>query len=273
MYKNVSVEEARKILNDLKVYNLPVKDVEDKLIPGYRVIRRTKDNSPVKILTNKFFITQHIDIFNQTINQLDNYGLNYDIKSIVTNESGRRHSVNITFTFPEIAFDIDGSTTLATFELINANDGNQSISRVFGAYRLKCSNGMFIGETLFEEKRKHYGEGYELEPIDEALDELHNNFNNFGKMIEKSRDIKITKAIQQKLISAGFPRLMVERLPNMANKYISVYHEDIKEWDKLWAAYQALTNWISNVAIEKNLQRAAKLQLDLYSIIQSEINK
>ena len=271
MYKDLEIPEAREILENLKVYTLGVKDLKDVIIPGYNVIRRQADDSEVKILTKKYFISQHVDMFDQTVRQLEDYGLNFEVKSIGVNNSGKRHGVNVTFLFPEMVFDIDGSMTNATLELINSNDGNQNLIRVFGAYRVRCSNGMVIGETLLEEKRKHYGEGYELEPINEALDELGSQFKNFGTMIEKSRDVKMNKNIQRALIRIGFPRLMVERLPKMTEKYLSVQQEGIKDWDKLWSVYQALTNWISNVTVGRNLQRAAKLQLGLYDLMKKEI--
>jgi len=271
MYKDLTINEARKILEGLKVYTLGVKDTKDVMIPGYKVIRRQADDSEVKILTNKYFISQHIDMFDQTVKQLDDYGLNYEVKSIGVNDKGCRHGVDVTFLFPELSFDIDGSMTNATLELINSNDGNQNIIRVFGAYRMRCSNGMVIGETLLEEKRKHYGDGYELEPINEALDELQGQFTDFSKMIEMSRNVKIDKRIERALIRIGFPRLMVERLPTMTEKYLSVQEEDIKDWTQLWSVYQALTNWISNVTVGRNLQRAAKLQLGLYDLMKNEV--
>jgi len=270
MYKNLKIEEARKILNDLKVFTMQAKDDLGPL-DGYASFRRERDNSLIKILTDTYFLFQHIDAFDQTVQQLDDYGVNYEIQSLGVNDVGRRHGMVTTFSFPELKFDIDGSLTTATMELINSNDGNQSIMRVFGAYRMKCSNGMFIGETLFKEKRKHYGNHYELEPIAEALDNLKPNFEDFGRMIEQSRKIRIDKSIEKLLINAGFPRLMIERLPTMTEKYLSVQQEDIKDWKNLWSVYQALTNWISNVVVDRNLQRAADLQLGLYDIVKNAV--
>jgi len=274
MYK---VETVREMLNELHVFEKSIWDVttqETEVIDGYKAIRLNRSNELVRIVSPNYNIIQHIDAFDATIKDLDELDLDYIIKQVYINDfetrnGKRRNSIQITFEFPELKFNVDGSDVNATLELFNSNDTSLMFTRKFGAYRQRCANIMCMGKSLFYEQFKHVGKK-SFSNMAEAIQGLDSYLKDFGKVIQKTMEVTMDEKIVRGLIELGFPRTLVENLDVASDKYKGLVGEDASP-EQLWGVYQILTNWISNVVMVKNIERADKLGEKLYRFIKLKV--
>jgi hypothetical protein len=268
---NPTIQEVKTKLEQMRAEKVPVYS-ENTEIPGYELIRTVNEKRPIRILSKKYHIEQHDAAFDRVVDKLEKSHLNYNIQSFKTNESNGRNSMQVTFGFPEISWDVDGSETMATFDIINSTDGLTKYSELFGLYRLVCSNGMVIGETIYRQIKKHSKNFiFNLDDFEGFYDTLLET-KKFGELFEKSQEVKITKKFMQMLIKAGFSSRLVLNLPEAYEKYQTMYRETIKDYTKLWAYWAVLTNWLSNKVAKTDIKRANLLNQSLTRLMISELS-
>jgi hypothetical protein len=271
-------DEVVEILENLRVFESPIWNLngsESEVIGGHKAIRMKRDNSLVRIVSPNYHIIQHIDAFNQTIDDLDKLQLKYDIRNLVINDydrsNNKRHnSIQTTFGFPDLNFNVDGGQVNATLELFNSNDATLMFTRKFGAFRQTCRNSMCIGGELFYECFKHVGK---KDPVSmaKAIEKLPDFLKIFGEVIEKTMTVRIDNVITRELIELGFPSRLIDNLEVASEKYQKLVDEAASS-DVLWGVYQILTNWISNVVAKTNIERADRLGKNLYRFIRMKIS-
>lgn len=265
--------EVIEILKNLKVYEKPVLDSNGSdtvVIDGYKSIRLERNDDLVRIVSSEYNTVQHIDAFSQTVADLEKLNVNYIIRQMTINDisalNNKRHNAfHVTFEFPELSFDIDGSKINATLELMNSNDTSLMFTRKFGAYRSSGSCNMSTGKQLFHERFKHVGEN-SFGNMAEAIEKLPDFLRIFGKVIAKTMLVRTDNIITRGLIELGFPPRLIENLDIASEKYNGLIVEKASP-DLLWGTYKILTNWLSNVIAPKNIKRADNLGDALYRFI------
>ena len=267
-----NVNEVRDSLEKLRVEKSPLCDNLGKVVKGFNVIRTVNEKRHVKIFSGKYPVYQHIDAFNNVVDKLEQSHLNYNIENFKVNEKQGRNSVHVTFGFPEIAWDVDGSKTIATFEQINSVDGLMKYTELFGLYRLVCSNGVIIGKTVYQQKQK------KTKNFLDRLDDFDSFYNallaakEFGKLFEKSQQVKVTKKFTDLLIKSGFSSRVINNLPEFFLKYSDEYKETIKDYTKLWAYWAILTNYLTHKVAVTDIKRAAVMNQRLTSLMINELS-
>jgi len=272
-----SVEAVREILSNLSVYEKSVWDKnvdETNVIEGYKAIRLNRDDKLIRLVSPDYNVIQHIDAFEATIKDLDELDLEYIIKQVYVNDfetrnGKRRNSIQVTFEFPELKFNVDGSDVNATLEIFNSNDTSLMFTRKFGAFRQACQNIMCMGKGLFYERFKHVGTN-DLGNMAEAIKDLPNYLKDFGKLVEQTMTVTVDDKLKRGLVDLGFPKRLIDNLDVAADKYKGLVGEDASP-EKLWGVYQVLTNWISNVVMKTNIERADRLGVLLYRFIQLQV--
>ena len=273
------INEARqKLIDETTVYEVPIFDHIGKYqldrnagkIPGFKLIKRSCNDEPITVVSEKYKVFQNIEAFNSAITDLNNLGLNYELKNLTLNTGIRHNSMRTTFTFPEITFDVDGGDTVATMDIFNSTDGSLAFTEHFGAYRIICSNGLIVGKELFSQKRRHT-KYFERIMISEEIDNILSKFNDLKELIEKSQAKRATDEFTKSLIKTGFPARVIMNLPETFIKYAEMYNETIKDYTKVWAYYAVLTNWITNVVAKRNLTRAFILNQGLMNSIRNDL--
>src|SRR6056297_2433263 len=159
----VDLKQIEQTLNNLKVETEPVYNDRFKQIDNYQLIRRTTDDQELAIVSDKYQVYQHYNAYYNTIDKLNKLGLNFELKSLKTNIDNRHNRIHVTWSFPEISFDIDGSKTTATLELLNSTDGTMGFHEFLGLYRVRCKNGLIIGDDIFKSYRRHYGDNFQAD--------------------------------------------------------------------------------------------------------------
>ena len=263
---DLRIKATKEMLQTNQVCTERVFNVFGEEIEGYKLIT-TDDYKPIRIMSSKYQVLQHIDAFDDTVYSLNKIGIPYDIRKIETN-MGRRghHSIHITFGFPDITLNVDGSDIIATLDLFNGCDGIVRFARIFGAFRLLCSNGMMIGRKLFMERHKHTA-GFEMQNLEKGIIKEKDNFYKLGEFLQTLQTIKINENIKKSIIKAGFPKKVIDDIDQMYLQYDEFYKEETQFPDTLWAMYQVLTNWMSNVVMAKNIYRGLILQKELNKVI------
>lgn len=255
----MNYSEVKSKLNEMKVYSTPVFMSDGNKIPGYQVIKRVSNQEPVKILSEKYSIYQHINAFDNVVSKLEKTGLNYEIKNLITNETQGRNTIQVSFGFPEIAWDVDGSKTTATLELINSTDGSTKYSELFGMFRLVCSNGVVIGKELYRNQHKHSKFFFDYLESAEDFYAALDQYEELSKVIDKSRNVKASKRFMAMLIDAGFPMRLIKNLPEAYEKYKELNQETIQDYRTKWAYWAVLTNWLTHSVAATNIKRSIQL--------------
>ena len=268
----VDLKQIDQSLEDLKVREEPVLDKQFRQIPNYKLIRRISDNQEIAIVSDNYQTYQHRNAYYNTIDKLNKLGLNFELKSFKTNIDNRHNRIHVTWSFPEISFDIDGSKTTATLELLNSTDGTMGYHEFLGLYRVRCQNGLIIGDDIFKSYRRHYGDNFnrDIDNIDQfraALD----SYDQIKEAVECSRTVKASKEFVQKLIDAGFPaKVVVDNFINNFYQYVYNYDELIKDYRSVYAYYALLTNWLSHKVAKTNFRREVRLSKKLSQLMLNE---
>lgn len=261
--------EVVKNLNDLTVHPVPV-IVNNKTVENYKAICMDNTNQVVQIVSDRYKIFQHIEAFDRTVEELDELGVNWEINNLKINNERGRNAINITFNLPDLTFDIDGSDTIATYEMFNSTDTSCAFTRLFGAFRLICKNGLVIGKKFFGSKRKHSGR-FELGEPKDTMYNLNENIDELQMVLKQAQNKKITDDFLKTVASLGFPKRILDNLPEVFVNYATLNQERINDYTSVWALYAVLTNYLSNVVAKTNLRRYMDMQRTLYNTVQRHV--
>ncbi len=256
-------------LTTLDVQEEPVLTEDYNQIPGYKLIRRLSDDCKLAIVSNKYQVYQHLDAFYNACDKINNLGLNAELKRIKINADQRHNAVHITWTFPEISFDIDGSPTEASFEMLNSTDGLMGYREFLGLYRMRCDNGLVIGDDIFKSYRRHYGDSFQadIDNIDKFYAAL-DNYDRLKTAIAASREVKASREFINRLIKIGFPaKLVMKEFANRFFRYVDNYNEFLRNYNTIWAYYAVLTHWLSHRVARRNIRREVSLSRKLSNLI------
>lgn len=269
----IDLNTIQTALADLRVKEEPVLDEQFRQIPNYKLIRRVKDDQEIAIVSDRYQVYQHENAYYDTIDKINKLGLNAELKTFKVNCDKRHNAIHVTWVFPEIGFNIDGSKTTASLELLNSTDGLMGYHEFLGIYRVRCQNGLIVGEDIFKSYRKHFGNNFNkdidnIEQFKVALD----SYDKLKEAIAKSRTVKASKTFLGKLIDSGFPaKLVVDNFINKYYQYVYKYDELITDYKSIYAYYALLSNWLSHQVAKTNFRREVRLSKKLSNLMLNEI--
>lgn len=267
------IPQTRAHLKDLAVITEPVYDRHKTNLENYKLLRfaNIKKQEPIRIMSNKYTLVQHLDVFNDAVDILNDIGIDFDITRFDKNTGSGHNSIHITFNFPDIKIKTsEGNIICASLELFNGCDGLVSFSRMFGAFRYICSNGMILGKKFFAEKKKHTA-NFEMDNLLKQLTTANSKFYELEGLINNMKNYNMNKKIKQRLLKTGFPKKVLQNYNEVYSKYSNMYPEQFELSDSnLWVIYNTLTNWISNQVMKKSIYRGSRLQKKLFSIVTND---
>ncbi len=263
-------EHAMELLKATEVYSEPVESIRG-ISKRYKHIIRKYDNQEIAILGKDYQIFQNTDALNKVTNSLDEVGIRHNIRNITTNMTDKKNRCKITLELPDLIFDVDGSPTIGTVEILNAQDGSMRFTNMLGAFRLVCLNGVIIGTPIFNQTQKHT-KNFAPIRLSDAIYQYADEFDNFKIMIEKSQEKKVSEEFIKMLIKSGLPARVINNLPKLFEKYIYMNQEIITNYQTIWAYYAVLTNWITHEVAKKDIKRAVIMNNILINNINKEIN-
>lgn len=92
--------------------------------------------------------------------------------------------------------DIEIAGTFPEIVLINSHDRTSSYQLMLGFFRLVCSNGMIVGDTIAKVKTRHSGHGDLRQDVIDASYEISNEVPQTMELIENWRDKPLTPEMQ-----------------------------------------------------------------------------
>lgn len=125
---------------------------------------------PVGVVSKDYTLVQHTSIFDQAVTALEQQRIPMDEAEcrLTLTQYGERMSLRIRFPSSfEIEFG-DGHPMTLRLECFNSVDGSTRFHAHVGWFRLVCSNGLVIGVTSANLRRRHSGE-IELEDLQRVL--------------------------------------------------------------------------------------------------------
>jgi len=152
----------------------------DKTDILYDVVYREDDGSQISVVSRDYQLVPHEDAINFIARSLKELNIANEVNDIQLSNNGARMFYKITF--PDYRFNaaedvvntaIDGDKNkdelVPTITLVNSNDRSLPFALKYGAFRFVCSNGMYIGKVVQDEKIIHKYDNVNLELMQKTL--------------------------------------------------------------------------------------------------------
>ncbi len=152
----------------------------DKTDIMHDVVYREDDGSQISIVSRDYQLVPHEDAINFIAQSLKNLNIKNEVSSIQLSNNGARLFYKITF--PDYKFNaaedisntaIDGDENkdelVPTITLVNSYDRSLPFALKYGAFRFVCSNGMYIGKMVQDEKIIHKYNNVNLDLMQKRL--------------------------------------------------------------------------------------------------------
>lgn len=129
----------------------------------------------------------------------------------------------------------------------NSYDGSCRFSVIMGAFRLLCSNGLVIGDTMVESKAKHTS-GLNIDKVRRELQEAIDTFIQQGQIWTVWKDTPCPNAIAENVIGA---------IPHVSDKskevIMSYFTRDAaNDGNTIWTLYNAMTYWSTHAGVKES---------------------
>ena len=181
--------------------------------------KSTERSIPVGIVSNKYTLVQHRDIGDRCVEGMKLAGIStISIRSEVgLSELGEWMNLRLYFPDSYSFMGDDGHNLDLRLECFNSVEGSTRLTILLGWYRLVCSNGMIIGETLAEISDIHNSQ------LD--LDEVFHAVRNGITRVQKDRQ-RLTHMQRQSLSEGEMIKWINGTLSNSWGKIAAcrVYH-------------------------------------------------
>jgi hypothetical protein len=261
------------------------KEFNDPSYNAYNVIKRTgniidkdkkgnyipPDNKVITIVSNRYHLTQHEDVFNNVIDVLDENNIDFSIRKLYIDQRPGKNRIYGNLILNDVKVNIDGSDISPTIDVFNSTDGSMPAGILFGAYRFKCENGMMTGVTFDMQKMIHTPSIIQKLNFGETYEKVLQEFDELTKSIEMMKEIKFNDIMLETLKAFGFNKAFIKNYPIIVEKYLLNNDESISK-DTLWSLYSTATNYISNYLMLKNYSAAINSQKKLKSFIDKQLS-
>lgn len=269
--KPLNVEDVRNELHKYTVHEKPI-FVNGKNEEDWKAIAFDNNDEVISIVSQKYKIFQHTEALDRALVELKELNVNYNIIKTNYNIGDHRNTMKLTFALPDMVFDVDGSDVVATYDIVNSTDLTCCFSRIFGAYRIICSNGMVVGVKLYSSSNKHVGQ-FIFQDKKEIVKDMEKGFEEFKMMLDNARNVKANDDFLKSIANLGFPQKIIDNLPEFYLKYADANNEDILDYNNVWAIYAVLTNYLSNVVAKTNIRRYYDMQRSLYNKVSKMVRR
>jgi len=202
------------------------------------------------VVSPQYKIVQHGEAIDAVHTAFDELGLKTDVKLTEMNDGAR---IQMQILFPEFVTDIDRKGDHIQMQALidNSYNGTTGLRGAFGAFRLVCMNGMFVGDKVSSFYHKHTS----------GLD-LYRLTQQMGKCISHYQD-KFTTDLQSMLLKSLTPTESLALIDSIikrkmiAAKYLEIAKniiqyggsfdiKNIHDVSNIWKFYQVLTETITH---------------------------
>jgi len=217
------------------------------------------DNKVINILSDRYSLVQHEDLFKNVFDVLNDNSIEYDISKVYVDQRPGSNKIYGVLTLNGVSVDIDGSPVSPSIDVFNSTDGTLAAGILFGAYRFKCGNGMLIGESYGLEKVIHTPSAIKRLQFEKLFESAMQQFKDLNESIERMQFIKLETSHMETLKRLGFNSMFIKHYDHILEKYMIDKREDVKK-DTLWGLYATATNYISNHIMRKSIREAIAQQ-------------
>ncbi len=155
-------------------------------------VRDDEDFIPVGVVSKEYTLVQHTAIFDIAVQALKAANIEPDVvkAELRITEYGERMELSIYLPKQYNIDPGDGHEMALRIECLNSVDGSTRFRALMGWFRFVCSNGLIVGVTRSDVRRRHVGSsplGQVGEVLSRGMDEVDNERKNFTEW----REIKI----------------------------------------------------------------------------------
>jgi len=235
-------------------------------VKGYKALKNAKTDEVFSVVTDRYNLIPYeasLSLTEDALRQHPEFGTPEREIHLLGDPHGSK--VRIHYTFPEIPFDIgSGDIVHPTLDIHSSYDTGWSWWMTGGAYRLVCSNGMYVGRKVCFYKHKHT-HGLTFEVISRRLHGALERFSNeFGiwkgwadRILQPSEYEHVMKGMTA---SGGMGKKAVEALEDEVEAGSGIRINDPRcRTMTMWLFFNVLTQYITHRV--KSAQRQADLQL------------
>lgn len=222
-----------------------------KLAQGYKAIIDSNTGKVFSIASKDYKVISHekaIEQIESIIAKTPHLG-GYHIRVNFYNAGGR---MRCTFTFPGISAEIvKGDLVKLQLHLLNSYDLAWSFTVIIGAFRLVCSNGLVIGNKIFNINRRHV---YALKDLNihQTIAMATNRFEKqAGKWMDLARIPLHPTTYEKVMNSMKLGKSATEEIRQRINRGASGYNKNFPVIN-LWTFYNVLTWYITHRAVSLN---------------------
>ena len=219
---------------------------------GHQVVRGTDSHHIYGVHTKKYHLLPHRDAISRVFDTLDHQKIEYTPSRLELPKGGGKMFCHLKF--PDKIQISTGDEVNLELIVQNSYDGMVAFSMELGAWRIICSNGMVIGDSMFKIRQEH-AKGFLRE--DRLVEEFFSQVKHFRDevlpLLKGFREMGITKQQGLNLIQ----RLAVAEKwkKESAEKWLS------EEERTGWGLYNVLTFVASHVVksyvVQRNMQAVA----------------
>jgi hypothetical protein len=226
----------------------------------------------ISILTNRYALLEHKTVFNNLFNLMDENKINFEIAKVQVDQREGSNKIYAMLKLLGHEIDVDGSLISPTIDIYNSTDGTLSAGVLFGAYRVKCTNGMLIGEDFSLAKIIHSPSAIKKFNV-EALFELGlSKYKHLISNIERMQSMQFNSEMLKELKMLGVSSMFLKHYDTILDKYMIEYREDVDK-NTLWGFYATFTNFISNHLSLKSIRDGLYQQTLINNFINSKLGE
>lgn len=241
-------------------YNFPVELSEvktnDLIIPKRKAVIRTDTNQVIGFVSDKYGLVKHLEVMNSFKAVIDKE--KYEEKIVMSHNGAKLFAI---FSFPDKKIQgAEGDEVIMRAVVINSYNGSNSLQIMLGAFRLVCSNGMILGDTMFDYSAKHFQNGIDTSMIMESFSALNEKFVSSQSIVSKM--VKQSVVGDDKLFDKKDKQFYV---PKYLLKQAEQKFYNDKEENTVWDYYNSLTSVITHDMKKESIGLQLKLQASAWN--------
>ena len=218
-----------------------------KRIPGERAIVDQNNGRVMNLCSDQYKLVHYEEIIKMvedTISHIDSYG-KIVLCPHIMHDGGK---MRLTMKFPEAQHLVKAEAILPKIDVLTSYDLSYKLMGKFGAFILRCTNGMGVWKNFRQFARKHLLSLNILEleqTIVEGLGIFGIQVDNWSKWSDKVIDLDTYNGIWETLPFSAKEREKIEILPEIST---NLKIEDALKQKELtvWDLNSILTQWVSH---------------------------
>ncbi len=207
---------------------------KDDIDTGYDALYRHDDLSQLSVVSRGYKLVPHREAVDFVSHVLDEVGI--DERKTTFDMASNGAKMFMTIQFPEYQFNPAGgdvkSTSLDSIDpgddsfipqivVRNSYDKSTTLDITYGAFRMVCSNGVMIGQTVQETKVTHFGKDINLEvlrmPLIENLEKTIEGIStNFKRLNREDGNPYLETILMQGMLAGKYERMLIGNVMDYA---------------------------------------------------------